>query len=300
MLKRWKSLFVLAPFALAGCYDISTDFVVSEDGSGTFSGAFEVDVEAIEDLAGTCEGFLQGFIEEDNGLTNGEYEVVNNPDRCAVLFDGEWASGEPILDGDAETQENFTLTPTATGNGWRFEAVVADPDEEADELGGVLEFATVNISVEMPGEIVDHNGELSEGVVSWELSAVAPDPATVFAVSTILEESTTSSAVPTTTIVAEEVETDNQDEAEPEDEEPAEAVADESEASANDDEEQTENEEAEEVLAPGDSGSSSTLLVVLLVVMVALISGGGAFLLANRRSMGTPVSKELPDPPNLD
>lgn len=274
--------------------------MVSEDGSGTFSGAFEVDVEAIEDLAGTCEGFLQGFIEEDNGLTNGEYEVVNNPDRCAVLFDGEWASGEPILDGDAETQENFTLTPTATGNGWRFEAVVADPDEEADELGGVLEFATVNISVEMPGEIVDHNGELSEGVVSWELSAVAPDPATVFAVSTILEESTTSSAVPTTTIVAEEVETDNQDEAEPEDEEPAEAVADESETSANDDEEQTENEEAEEVLAPGDSGSSSTLPVVLLVVMVALISGGGAFLLANRRSMGTPVSKELPDPPNLD
>lgn len=303
MSKSWKTLFVLAPFALAGCYDITTDFVVSEDGSGTFSGAFEVDLEAIEELGGDlseCDGYLQGFIEEDNGLTNGEYEVVNNPDRCAVLFDGEWDSGEPILDGDAETQENFTLTPTATGNGWRFEAVVADPDEETEELGGPLEFATIYISVDMPGEIIDHNGELSDGVVSWEMSAVAPDPATVFVVSTIPEEEEpTTTAVPTTTVASEEIETDNQDETDSE-EEPTEAVADESETSANDDEEQSEDEEVEEVPALEDDGSSSTLMVVLLVVIVAIISGGGAFLLANRRSTGTPQSQDLPDSSSLD
>lgn len=311
MSKKWL-LFVLAPFALSGCYDLTTDFVVSEDGSGTFSGAFEVDLEAIEDLGGDlseCDGYLEGFIEEDNGLTNGEYEVVNNPDRCAVLFDGEWNSGEPILNGDEETQENFTLTPTATGNGWRFEAVVADPDEETEELGGLLEFATLLVSIEMPGEIVDHNGELSEGVVSWELLAVAPDPATLFVVSTIPEEeeptTTTTTAVPTTTVASEEAETDNQDgpeseDEESEDEESAKAVADGSETSTNDNEEQPENEESEEVPALEDDGSSSTLLVVILVVIVALISGGGAFLLGNRRSMGTPKSQRLPDPPNLD
>jgi len=305
MSKKWL-LFVLAPFALAGCYDLTTDFVVSEDGSGTFSGAFEVDLEAIEDLGGDlseCDGYLEGFIEEDNGLTNGEYEVVNNPDRCAVLFDGEWNSGEPILNGDEETQENFTVTPTATGNGWRFEAVVADPDEETEELGGLLEFATLHVSIEMPGEIVDHNGELSEGVVSWELLAVAPDPATLFVVSTIPEEeepTTTTTAVPTTTVASEEAETDNQDGPESEDEESAQEVADGSETSANDNEEQPENEESEEVPALEDDGNSSTLLVVILVTIAALISGGGAFLLANRRSTGTPKSQGLPDPPNLD
>ena len=303
MSKKWL-LFVLAPFALAGCYDLTTDFVVSEDGSGTFSGAFEVDLEAIEDLGGDlseCDGYLEGFIEEDNGLTNGEYEVVNNPDRCAVLFDGEWNSGEPILNGDEETQENFTVTPTATGNGWRFEAVVADPDEETEELGGLLEFATLHVSIEMPGEIVDHNGELSEGVVSWELLAVAPDPATLFVVSTIPEEEEpTTTAVPTTTVASEEAETDNQDGPESEDEESAQEVADGSETSANGNEEQPENEESEEVPALEDDGNSSTLLVVILVMIAALISGGGAFLLANRRSTGTPKSQGLPDPPNLD
>ena len=284
-------LLLLTPLTLAGCYDITTDFVVSGDGSGTFSGAFEVDVEAIEDLGGTCDGFLQGFIEEDNGLTNGEYEVVNNADRCAVLFDGEWSSGEPILDGDAQTQENFTLTPTAAGNGWRFEAVVADPDDEAEELEGPLEFATIHISVEMPGEIVDHNGELSEGVVSWELSALMPDPATVFVVSTILEESTTttSSAVPTTTVTTEEIESDSKDETESEDEDPVDEVSDEGESSfATDDDEQLENEESEEALEIEDGSSSSALMVVLLVALVALISGGAAFLFASRRSTGTP------------
>ena len=306
MSKKWL-LFVLAPFALAGCYDLTTDFVVSEDGSGTFSGAFEVDLEAIEDLGGDlseCDGYLEGFIEEDNGLTNGEYEVVNNPDRCAVLFDGEWNSGEPILNGDEETQENFTVTPTATGNGWRFEAVVADPDEETEELGGLLEFATLHVSIEMPGEIVDHNGELSEGVVSWELLAVAPDPATLFVVSTIPEEeeptTTTTTAVPTTTVASEEAETDNQDGPESEDEESAQEVADGIETSASGNEEQPENEESEEVPALEDDGNSSTLLVVILVMIAALISGGGAFLLANRRSTGTPKSQGLPDPPNLD
>ena len=284
-------LLLLTPLTLAGCYDITTDFVVSGDGSGTFSGAFEVDVEAIEDLGGTCDGFLQGFIEEDNGLTNGEYEVVNNADRCAVLFDGEWSSGEPILDGDAQTQENFTLTPTAAGNGWRFEAVVADPDDEAEELEGPLEFATIHISVEMPGEIVDHNGELSEGVVSWELSALMPDPATVFVVSTILEESTTttSSAAPTTTVTTEEIESDSKDETESEDEDPVDEVSDEGESSpATDDDEQLENEESEEALEIEDGSSSSALMVVLLVALVALISGGAAFLFASRRSTGTP------------
>ena len=282
---------LLTPLTLAGCYDLTTDFVVSGDGSGTFSGAFEVDVEAIEDLGGTCDGFLQGFIEEDNGLTNGEYEVVNNADRCAVLFDGEWSSGEPILDGDAQTQENFTLTPTAAGNGWRFKAVVADPDDEAEELEGLLEFATIHISVEMPGEIVDHNGELSEGVVSWELSALMPDPATVFVVSTILEESTTttSSAVPTTTVTTEEIESDSKDETESEDEDPVDEVSDEGESSlATDDDEQLENEESEEALEIEDGSSSSALMVVLLVALVALISGGAAFLFASRRSTGTP------------
>jgi len=284
-------LLLLTPLTLAGCYDITTDFVVSGDGSGTFSGAFEVDVEAIEDLGGTCDGLLQEFIEEDNGLTNGEYEVVNNADRCAVLFDGEWSSGEPILDGDAQTQEDFTLTPTAAGNGWRFEAVVADPDDEAEELEGPLEFATIHISVEMPGEIVDHNGELSEGVVSWELSALMPDPATVFVVSTVLEESTTttSSAAPTTTVTTEEIESDSKDETESEDEDPVDEVSDEGENSlATDDDEQLENEESEEALAIEDGSSSSALMVVLLVALVALISGGAAFLFASRRSTGTP------------
>ena len=293
------ALLLLTPLTLAGCYDITTDFVVSGDGSGTFSGAFEVDVEAIEDLDGTCDGFLQGFIEEDNGLTNGEYEVVNNADRCDVLFDGEWASGEPILDGDAQTQEDFTLTPTAAGNGWRFEAVVADPDDEAEELEGPLEFATIHISVEMPGEIIDHNGELSEGVVSWELSALMPDPATVFVVSTVLEESTTttsvleestttSSAAPTTTVTTEEIESDSKDETESEDEDPVDEVSDEGENSLATDDEQLEDEESEEALVIEDGSSSSALMVVLLVALVALISGGAAFLFASRRSTGTP------------
>ena len=183
-------------FLATGCYELSMRFEVNDDGSGRYEGSIDFDVDAMieaaemfgdDDVPDSFEDACADLVSDMDG-DFGESVVINEGDRCAIEFSGTWEAGASQLVAD-DDDAAFTLTPTDDG-GWRFTSTIADlgadGDEEMDtELLEMLGLEmTMFISVELPGSIVDHNGERWGSTVTWDIDVLdPPDESVFFAVS---------------------------------------------------------------------------------------------------------------------
>ena len=183
-----KLPLLLAPLLLAGCYEISMEFDVNEDGSGTYEMALEVDLEAIADLAGgedvdptsLCEESLNDAGGNELAGENADVRTENDGSICRQIVTGSWSAGAAeLVEGSGEE-----VSLTQVGEGWRFEYDVSpltddmseDEGEEMDPemlalMGVEIAFS---LAVTLPGSITEHNGDASGSTVNWEFNLLTP------------------------------------------------------------------------------------------------------------------------------
>ncbi len=172
------------------------EFDVSEDGSGTYEMALEVDLEAIagfadgEDVDPTslCEESLNDAGGNELAGENAEIRTENDGSICRQIVTGSWSAGAAeLVEGSGEE-----VVLTQVGEGWRFEYDVSpltddmseDEGEELDPemlalMGVEIAFS---LSVTLPGSITEHNGDASGSTVSWEFNLLdPPEEAVLFA-----------------------------------------------------------------------------------------------------------------------
>ena len=188
-MKLLRSLAALmVPFLIAGCYEISMDFNVNDDGSGTYELGLEVDLDAVtallaeegEDIDPTsiCNDMLSDAGGDELAGSDAKVEVVNDGLVCRQIVTGSWDAGAAELVEDSA--EDLTLTQV--GDGWRFEFSLEsltsdlDDDEEMDPAMLALMGVEINyaLAVTLPGSITEHNGEVSGSTVSWEVNLLDP------------------------------------------------------------------------------------------------------------------------------
>lgn len=172
------------------------EFDVSEDGSGTYEMALEVDLEAIagfadgEDVDPTslCEESLNDAGGNELAGESAEIRTENDGSICRQIVTGSWSAGAAeLVEGSGEE-----VVLTQVGEGWRFEYDVSpltddmseDEGEELDPemlalMGVEIAFS---LSVTLPGSITEHNGDASGSTVSWEFNLLdPPEEAVLFA-----------------------------------------------------------------------------------------------------------------------
>ncbi len=195
--KRWyvagmrffKSIAALMlPFLVTGCYEISMDLNVNDDGSGTYEVMFELDLVAVAmlvseegedaDLRSICDDALADAGVDELTGDDSEVKVVNDGLVCRQIATGSWEAGDPEVVEDSGDD----LVLTQVGDGWRLEFNLGsltsdlDDDEEMDPAMLALMGIEINYSLTatLPGSITEHNGELSENTVSWKVNLLDP------------------------------------------------------------------------------------------------------------------------------
>lgn len=267
-MKLLRSLAALmVPFLIAGCYEISMDFNVNDDGSGTYEIALDVDLITVAmlvaeegeevDTVEICNQMLSDAGGSELAGSDAKVEVVNDGLVCRQIVTGSWEAGATEI--VEESGDDLSLTPA--GDGWRFEfnmeSLTSDLGDDEEMDPAVLALMGVEISyalaVTLPGAVAEHNGELSGNTVSWEINLLEPPEESVLYV-----QSTGSATAP-------EVESSGAETTEEGDVE--------SESSA-------------------DGSSSSTVVIVIIVLVV--IAGVAVFLL--RRKTNTAETPEVETP----
>ena len=252
---------------LAGCYEISMDFNVNDDGSGTYEIALDVDLITVAmlvaeegeevDTVEICNQMLSDAGANDLAGSDAKVEVVNDGLVCRQIVTGSWEAGATEI--VEESGDDLSLTPA--GDGWRFEfnmeSLTSDLGDDEEMDPAVLALMGVEIryalAVTLPGAVAEHNGELSENTVSWEINLLEPPEE-----SALYVQSTGSATAP-------EVES-------------------------------SEAETSEEIYVEGESsadGSSSSTVVIVIIVLV-VIAGVVVFLL--RRKANTAETPEVETP----
>ena len=145
-MKLLRSLAALmVPFLIAGCYEISMDFNVNDDGSGTYEIALDVDLITVAmlvaeegeeiDTVEICNQMLSDAGANDLAGSDAKVEVVNDGLVCRQIVTGSWEAGATEI--VEESGDDLSLTPA--GDGWRFEfnmeSLTSDlgDDEEMDQ-----------------------------------------------------------------------------------------------------------------------------------------------------------------------
>jgi hypothetical protein len=187
-MKLIKSIAALImPFLVTGCYEISMDLNVNDDGSGTYEVMFELDLITVaallaeegedNDLKSICDDALADAGIDELADDDSEVTVVNDGMVCRQITTGSWEAGDPEIVGDSA--EDLALTQV--GDGWRLEFNVGslasdDDDEEMDPAMLALMGVEIiySLTATLPGSITEHNGELSANTVSWEVNLLDP------------------------------------------------------------------------------------------------------------------------------
>ena len=179
---------LMVPFLVTGCYEISMDFNVNDDGSGTYEVMFELDLITVAmllaeegedvDLRSICDDALADADIDELAGADSEVTFVNDGMVCRQIATGSWEAGDPEIDGEGGDD----LALTQVGDGWRLEFNLGsltsdlDDDEEMDSAMLALMGVEINFSLTatLPGLITEHNGELSGNTVSWEVNLLDP------------------------------------------------------------------------------------------------------------------------------
>lgn len=179
---------LMVPFVLAGCYEISMDFNVNDDGSGTYELGLEVDLDAVTallaeegddiDPTSICDDMLSDAGGDELAGGSAEIQVENDGTVCRQIITGSWDAGAAELVEDSA--EDLTLSQV--GDGWRFEfnleSLTSDlgDDEEMDPAMLALMGVEINyaLAVTLPGSITAHNGEVAGSTVSWSVNLLDP------------------------------------------------------------------------------------------------------------------------------
>ena len=205
-MKFLRSLAALmVPFLVAGCYEISMDFNVNGDGSGTYEIALDVDLVTVAllvaeegeeiDTVAICNDMLSDAGGNELAGSDAEVEVVNDGLVCRQIVTGSWEAGA----AEIVEESGDDLYLTQVGDGWRFEfnleSLTSDLGDDEEMDPAVLALMGVEISyslaVTLPGAVAEHNGELSGSTVSWEINLLEPPEESVFYV-----QSTASATAP--------------------------------------------------------------------------------------------------------
>jgi len=205
-MKILRSLAALmVPFLVAGCYEISMEFNVNDDGSGTYEIALDVDLVTVTllvaeegeeiDTEAICNDMLSDAGGNELAGSDAEVEVVNDGLVCRQIITGSWEAGAAEIDEDSA--EDLILTQV--GDGWRFEfnmeSLTSDLGDDEEMDPAVLALMGVEIryalAVTLPGAVTEHNGELSGDTVSWEINLLEPPEESVLFV-----QSTASATAP--------------------------------------------------------------------------------------------------------
>ena len=179
---------LMVPFLVAGCYEISMDFNVNDDGSGSYELGLEVDLDAVtallaeegEDIDATsiCNDMLSDAGGDELAGGSAEIQIENDGAVCRQIVTGSWEAGATEI--VEESGDDLSLT--RVGDGWRFEFNLEsltsdlDDDEEMDPAMLALMGVEINyaLAVTLPGSIAEHNGEVSGSTVSWEVNLLDP------------------------------------------------------------------------------------------------------------------------------
>ena len=312
LLRSFAALIV--PFLVAGCYEVSMDFNVNNDGSGTYVLGLEVDLDVVTallaeegegvDPMAICKDMLSDAGGNELAGSDGEVETVNDGLVCRQIITGSWeAGGAEIVEESADD-----LSLIQVGDGWRFEfnmeTFTSDfsGDEEMDPevfalMGIEISYA---LAVTLPDAVTEHNGQLSGNTVSWEFNPLEPPEEKVLYVQATSSESAPevgnsgaetsedeSFQAEDSSAEGPEVESDDEGYAEDESSAPLESAAE---------VESSEAETSEEISVEGESsadGSSSSTVVIAIIVLV-VIAGVAIFLL--RRKTNTAETPEVETP----
>lgn len=184
---------VLTCFVATGCYEVSMDFAISEDGSGTADIELLFDVDKIVAIAEAfdatdelpasrselCDELLSDFEEPGDPF---EFSLINTSAQCGVAGTFSWQAGatEIVPDGSVLVEVDGDLINFRMG----FDDFVPTDDgldpEMASMVGAVF---TLNVSADMPGDVIEHNGTLSGQTVTWELDLMSPSVDELYATS---------------------------------------------------------------------------------------------------------------------
>lgn len=197
-----KLLFVLLPLGalLTGCFQIETDYVVNEDGSGSQTVRFAIPGEVLAQMGGEMpsleeaqndpqmqalrdalgdRGSLEFFASEEEGF--GFEMTVNVPpsdDFSAAL---QSILDELPQDGELPTEQITSELPVLrrSGDEWDFsfeldisqeELSAAAGDEESAAFASLfMDQSSVITRLRLPGEVVEHNADevLEDGTLVW-------------------------------------------------------------------------------------------------------------------------------------
>ena len=111
----------MVPFVLAGCYEISMDFNVNDDGSGTYELGLEVDLDAVAallaeegddiDPTSICDDMLSDAGGDELAGGSAEYRLKTMA-QFVARSPGSWDAGAAELVEDSA--EDLTLPKSAT------------------------------------------------------------------------------------------------------------------------------------------------------------------------------------------
>ena len=190
----------------AGCVKVDMDFVVNDDGSGSFSQKITFAEPMIGLMVGSgqagtraqaCDSFIEESAANDEivDFSTAEvdtsdldsivpvFESVNSDSECSTTQGFSWSAAqhstlrEVMAEGDGPQI-------TRLDDGWRFELSASFMDEgpSEDESSQLLSLGldppTVVISVTLPGEPLEHNADSATGsTFSWEFDLTDPQSA---------------------------------------------------------------------------------------------------------------------------
>ncbi len=171
-------LLLLALLGSACQVKIEQSMLIEDDGSGRIVLDVLLDEElrtltGFEDAASAFElagGVPDGFVVEDL--------VVD--DFAGARATSEFSSLDElstILEDAASTGLADTVSITREGNEYRYVATIADLGAAAEGLGGFVtadtfdDFFDITLSVQLPGEVVDHNADRldEDGTLVWHI-----------------------------------------------------------------------------------------------------------------------------------
>ena len=190
----------------AGCVKVNVDFVVNDDGAGSFSQKVALADPVIELMIGTgqfetraqaCDSFIAESEANESPVDFSAAGVdTSDLDSIVPVFD------TVSSDSECSTTQSFSWTAAQYGtlrevmaagdgpqimqldDGWRFELGASFMDEgpsdgEVAQLSSMgLDPPTVVISVTLPGEPVEHNADSADGsTFSWEFDLTDPQSA---------------------------------------------------------------------------------------------------------------------------
>lgn len=157
----------LVAVALTGCMKIDMDLELETDDTVNGSMIMAFDKNLADMMGSEFDTMLDQMLDEavadlPEGATSEEYE---DDDFTGAKYTFERASIDEFSDGD--------LSITHEGDEFIVDGVVDLSDDpmtddlgNTDALSGLTDF-DVTISINFPGEVLDHNGELEGTTVTW-------------------------------------------------------------------------------------------------------------------------------------